>query len=415
MGNKIFPPYVEARHREGLLGAYFDCFFNWMQDRGYKCSTMRNYIQCVTSFGNYLHQKGICSIHQLEGASGQRLLVAYKRYCNRRRRYQWRKICALKLYLKVLVQAGIFRNSPLPKNTLLFSETERYITFLRDQKGLNEETISQHIRLAEKFLRFIGCQKDTSFIPSFGIVDVDKFIEQQASRLCRSFQHPLRSALRSFIRFLYQSQKIQTDLSCLIINPRRYKLQSLPSVLDWAEIQRILDSVDRSTKIGLRDYAILILLATYGLRAGEVGNLKLNDIDWRKETIHITPRKAGKDLWLPLTPQAGKAILKYLKYGRPSSKSREVFLSDHAPLRPLDSNAIGMAIRPYIKLAGLNPPRFGAHLFRHSFATHLNRKGVPLKQISDMLGHRDSKTTNIYTKTATEQLREVALAIPEVR
>lgn len=186
-------------------------------------------------------------------------------------------------------------------------------------------------------------------------------------------------------------------------------------MLTWSEVQKILDSVDRSVKTGLQHYAVLILLATYGLRAGEVTHLKLEDINWREDTIHIPSRKMGKDLWLPLTPQVGKAILEYLKHGRPPSKYHNVFLLTRAPWTPLDRNNIAYVVNRHIQLAGLKPPRHGAHLLRHSFATHLIRAGVPLKHIGDMLGHRNPESTHIYTKTATEQLRQVALEVPEVR
>jgi len=191
-------------------------------------------------------------------------------------------------------------------------------------------------------------------------------------------------------------------------------MESLPRVLNWDEVKKILHSVDLSLKIGLQHYAILILLTTYGLRAGEVAQIKLDDINWRKETIHISQKKSGRDLWLPLTPQVGKAILNYLKRGRPPSKHREIFLLTCAPWNPLTSSNIAYVVRRHIKLAELDAPHRGPHIIRHSFATHLIREGVPLKEIGDMLGHRSPESTHIYTKTATENLREVALEVPEV-
>ena len=179
----------------------------------------------------------------------------------------------------------------------------------------------------------------------------------------------------------------------------------------WA---RNATSVDLSTKAGPQHYAILQLLTTYGLRAGEIAQLRLDNIDWRKETIHIAPGKTGKDLWLPLTAGVGKAILRYLKDRRPPSKYREIFLLTCAPWTPLKSGNIGYVVNRHIKLAGLNLPRGGPHLLRHSFATRLVRAGASLKEIGDLLGHRDPESTHTYTKTATERLREVALEMPEI-
>lgn len=412
MHNKIFPtPAIEAKHRNGLLGSHFDCFISWMREYGYSRHSMRFNVQCVTHFGQYLHRRGIRSVHQLEGEAGQKLLFDYRCYCKRRK--YWRRESALKLYLRALHEAGEINS--LESRDSLFHETQQYVIFLTTERNLSESSTQQHIYWAEKFQRFIGCQKSCSSLPTFGITDVDRFIEKEAVRLKRPSQLTLIGCLRSFLRFLYQSGRLPKDLSSLIISPRRYRLESLPSVLTWSEVQKILDSVDRSVKTGLQHYAILILLATYGLRAGEVAHLKLEDINWREETIHIAPRKMGKDLWLPLTPQVGKAILAYLKGRRPSSKHRNIFLLTRAPWTPVDRKNIAYVVNRHLQLAGLNPPRHGAHLLRHSFATHLIRGGVPLKQIGDILGHRSPESTHIYTKTATEQLRQVALEIPEVR
>ncbi len=409
---KIFPTAaVEARHRSGLLGSYFDCFVSWMERHGYSLHSMRFNTQCVTHFGKYLEQQGICSIHQLEGASGKKLLVAYRDYLKGYK--HWRRDAGLKLYIQALEEAAVIVPGP-SRDSSLFQETRQYITFLKNQKGLSDTTIQYHIYWTEKFLHFIGHQENASSLPAFGIADIDRFIEDE------TFQKPviqehLTGVLRSFLRFLHQSGRFSNDLASLIIRPRRYRLGSLPRTLDWDQIQQILRSVDRSTGSGPQHYAILILLALYGLRAGEVANLKLEDIDWGKETIHIALRKAGKDLWLPLIPQVGKAILDYLKHGRPRSKDRHLFLLTRAPWTPLNRHNVASVVDRHIQLSGLDLPRHGPHLLRHSFATHLIRKGLPLKQIGDLLGHRDPESTHIYTKTAIEQLREVALDAPEVR
>ena len=311
-----------------------------------------------------------------------------------------------------LEEAGVLRNSD-SSNSSLFYETQRYIDFLESQRGLCEGSIGNHTRWAEKFLEFLGCQKGISSLPTFEISDVDRFVEQEAVLLRRASQQTLTRVLRSFLRFLYQSGKLTSDLSYLVTNPRHYKLETLPRVLDWDEVQKVLGSVDRSTKTGRQHYAILALLTAYGLRAGEVARLKLEDIDWRKETIYIAPGKTGQDLRLPLIPQVGKAILAYLKRGRPSSKYREIFLLTKAPWTPFDRHNISYVVDRHIQLAGLSPSRRGSHLLRHSFATNLIRKGVRLKEIGDILGHRNSESTHLYTKTAVENLREVALEVPE--
>ena len=412
MHEKVFPtPAIEAKHRQGMLGQHFDYFLTWMQKHGYSRYSIHFRIQCITHFGKYLKERGINSIHQLEGAQGQKLLAAYRKYCQDQG--HWHRDSRLKLYIQALEEAGILRSLP-PKDSSLYPETKQYSNFLKNQKGLSDGSIRHHLYWTEKFLHFLGYQKDTSSLPSFGIADIDRFMEEAAVSLQRATIQGLSGSLRGFLRFLYQSGKLATDLSCLLVSPRRYKLESLPRVLSWGEVKRIIESVDRSSRTGPQHYAILVLLANYGLRAGEVAHLKLRDINWRRKSIRITPRKSGKDLYLPLTSQVAQAITDYLKRGRPASKCRELLLLSCAPFKPLTSQNIAYVVNRHLQLAGLGLSVRGPHLIRHSFATHLMRKGVPLKYISDLMGHRSLASTHIYTKTATEHLREVALEVPEV-
>lgn len=413
MHNKIFlNPDSEAKHRGGLLGTYFDLFVRWMQEHGYSWSKIRFHVQCVTHFGKYLEQSSVRSIHELEGVRGQDLFAEYEQYW-KTEGYR-RRNCGLQHYRQSLEEAGVLKTQP-SDFFFRFHQTKRYVEFLKNIRGLNNHTIHRHIFWVEKLLEFLGVEEKTSLLPAFGIADIDKFIEQKELRLKRPTQAEIASVFRCFLRFLYQTGKLTIDLSPLVTRPRRYKLESLPRVLNWSEVQKILSSVNRSSTAGSRDYAILVLLATYGLRAGEVARLRLEDINWRKETIHIAPGKTGKTLWLPLTPQAGKVILGYLKHGRPPSKYREVFLRARAPRTSITRYGITCIVRRYIQLADLDPPRRGAHLLRHSFATQLIRGGASLKEIGDLLGHRDPESTHIYTKTATEHLREVAIDVPEVK
>ena len=398
-------PAVEKKHHKGLFGPYFDYYLRWMQERGYSRNSIRVNIEKVSRFGQYLKRRCIHAINQLEGAMGQKLLADYGKYC---RKYH-KNNSGLQIYIRILQESGAITR---PNNQLF--EIKQYEHYLKTQKGLNDITICGYSYWVDKFLRFIKYQNEIS-IPSFGISEVDKFIIQESIRLKNTSKRMVASAIRSFLRYLYLSGKLNSDLSILISYPRQYKFQSLPRVLSQYEIQKILNSIDRRTKLGLRDYAILILLTTYGLRAGEVIRLKLEDIDWRNETIHISPRKTGKDLWLPLIPQVGNAILKYLKYSRPNSSFRELFFRAIAPKTALTKSAVSCMVRRHINKIGLKVPEQGSRILRHSFATCLIRNGASLKQIADLLGHRNLDSTHIYTKTATEKLREIALDIPGVK
>jgi site-specific recombinase XerD len=402
---------AETPHRQGLLGSHYDCFVTWMMDRGYSVFTMRRLLWHVTYFGRYLKRRHVESIDQLEGPAGRKLLASYARRLKRKgysRRYP-----GVRVFVRALRETGALAPAG-PQGALLLPVMQEYTVFLRDQKGICEGNIrGRHMYYLGSFLRFLGWREEDASVPPFGIADIDRFIEHVGVRLKRTTVSIVTGVLRGFVRFLYQTGKRDTDLSPLITSPRQYKLQSLPAVLQWSDVRKVLGAVDRSARNGARDYAILVLLATYGLRAGEAARLKLEDIDWRRRTLHIAPGKTGKDRWLPLTPQAGKAVLQYLKHGRPRSEHREVFLIARAPRTPINYGSISHLVSRCIRHAGLDPPRRGAHVLRHSFAAHLFRGGASLKGIGDLMGHQCPESTHIYTKSVADRLREAALEVPE--
>ena len=171
----------------------------------------------------------------------------------------------------------------------------------------------------------------------------------------------------------------------------------------------MFEVVDRRSSIGKRDYAMLLLLVTYGLRGGEVAALTLDDIDWKRERIRIPERKAGHSTGYPLTPIIGEAILSYLQQARPSVSHRSVFCRAFAPYRPLHCQSISSRVSRYLRKAGVQVARAGTHSLRHTCVQRLVEADLPFKTIGDYVGHRSPSSTQIYTKVAIESLREVAL------
>jgi len=215
---------------------------------------------------------------------------------------------------------------------------------------------------------------------------------------------------------LHGSGRTALDLSGTVIGPRIYDDEQVPSALRPEEIQAVLEATrqDRSP-IGRRDYAFLMLLAAYGLRAGEIVTLRLENIDWQKEILRMRHSKTGAVSELPLLREPGEAVLSYLRKARPESERREVFLQVRAPYRPYKGGSIlNCVIGARLKAAGITPlGRKGPHAFRHARAVSLLRAGVPLKIIGDVLGHRSAESTAVYLKLATEDLRVVCLNIPK--
>jgi len=244
--------------------------------------------------------------------------------------------------------------------------------------------------------------------------DVEAFVHGAGERQSRvSLQHTV-AQLRGFLRFLASGGRVRPSLDRQIDTPRVYRQEQLPRSLPWPTVRRLLQSVDRRTPDGLRDYAMLFLIATYGLRACEIVALTLDGIDWRGRRLHVPPRKTGTPLVLPLTDAAGTILLRYLRRGRPASPRRELFLRQRAPAGVLKPTAVSEVFQKWVRRSGLPIPFHGPHCLRHSFAVALLRRGVGLKTLGDLLGHRTAESTCAYLRLATDDLREVALTVPPV-
>jgi integrase len=245
------------------------------------------------------------------------------------------------------------------------------------------------------------------------IVDIDAYVQWRVHSLQRSAKKSVAIHLRSFLRYLHGIGRIR-DLSSAVLVPKLYPHEGIPSALRPEEIEKVLRSARRDrSPIGLRDYAILTLLSTYGLRAGEITALRLDDIDWSHDRFRVHHSKTGVHSELPLLRAPGEAILDYLRKGRPKTTQREVFLRACAPYRALHGSSVHSVLEPRLKAAGVIPQgKRGPHAFRHAKAAALLRADVPLKVIGDVLAHRSAASTTVYLKLDLEQLRGIALEIP---
>jgi integrase len=217
------------------------------------------------------------------------------------------------------------------------------------------------------------------------------------------------STLRAFLRYLHRQDIIATDLSRSVPRGRSYPQASIPRAIPWSSLQRVLEVVDRRAPLGKRDYAILLLLISYGLRAREISALQLEDIDWRQEQLHVSGRKGGHSTIYPLSATVGEAIIEYLRFARPQIEERRLFLLSRSPFTPLEPDALSRRAAVYLRAAGIEVPRPGSHTFRHSCVQHLVEADVPFKVIGDYVGHRTPAATQVYGKVALHKLRELAL------
>jgi site-specific recombinase XerD len=298
-----------------------------------------------------------------------------------------------------------------------FSQTlcAEYTRWLDEQRGLATETICDLAAEARRFLLWYGQHKSTDTLRAITIADIDAYLLARNPSLRRVSRKGVAQRLRCFLRFVYATGRTERDFAPSVMAPTLYAFESIPSVLRPEEIRAVeqVTRKDQSPK-GLRDYAIVLLLSTYGLRAGEITRLRLDDIDWRADRFWVHHTKTGARSVLPMLPAVGEALLAYLRRGRPKTDVREIFIRARAPYRGFDSgSSLYTAIRRRLEAAGVQPGgKRGPHTFRHARAVSLLRSGVPLKVIGDMLGHRSAASTTPYLKLATEDLRDVALEIP---
>jgi integrase/recombinase XerD len=293
-----------------------------------------------------------------------------------------------------------------------------YTQWLGDFRGLAAETISGHREFVSRLLGWLGERATTSTLADLTVGDIDSFLAAQAPRWRRTTRKSAALYLRSFLRYLHGRRLIVRDLSRAVIAPRVYELENIPSTLKGDDITAVLSVVrqDKSAK-GRRDLAILTLLTTYGLRAGEITALRLEDIDWRREHVRVRHSKTGHETLLPLVKPVGDALVAYLQKGRPKVAAREIFIRVRAPYRPFrNGSSLYTGVVRRLEEAGVTwQGKHGPHAFRHARAVSLLRAAVPSKVIGDVLGHRASASTAVYLKLATDDLRKIALDVPEVK
>jgi site-specific recombinase XerD len=284
--------------------------------------------------------------------------------------------------------------------------------YLRQERGLCEATIKHYTPVVSTFIaeRFpAGVLLDFHHISAS---DIAEFVGKQAERITTKHATIVVTALRSFLRHLFYRGAIDTDLAACVPTIATWSLSSVPKYLPAEQIQRVLDSCDRHTVAGKRDYAILLLLARLGLRAGEVVALTLDDIDW--EAGVITVKGKGKRIaQMPSPVEVGAAMADYIRQARPACSTRRVFIREKAPLVGFaNSIAICSLVNRALERAGVQSSYRGSHLFRHSLATEMLKQGASLPEIGDLLRHRRPDTTAIYAKVDLVSLRSIALPWP---
>jgi len=400
---------ASKRLRDDPLVPYLSSFAASLQEEGYATVTMQSKLGLLADFAKWLGHRGT-SARELD----EHHAAAFVSSRQRKHRVHRGDRETLRQFLAHLRNRDIIPGpvGPISDRSPLGDILNRYELHLRSERGLAPATVVNYVPIARKFLveRF---RKKEILLRELHAPDISAFVLRHAHTMsCRRAQL-MTTAFRSFFRFLFQSGELQANLSPAVPTVADWRLSTVPKYLMPDEVARVVGSCDRQTSTGRRDYAILLLLARLGLRAGEIVALRLEDIDWRAGDILIRGKGLLHDR-MPLPVDVGEALTSYLRVDRPACKTRRAFVCMKAPRSGFAGpSTVTTIVRRAFDRAGLCPAFKGAHVMRHSLATTMIRSGASMSEIGEVLRHRSPSTTEIYAKLDFEGLRSLAHPWPD--
>lgn len=293
-----------------------------------------------------------------------------------------------------------------------FSELlSAYRRHLTDLRGLAPSTTDQHLSTVMEFLSQSVSAR--SRLEDLSAEVVERFVVSTGRRIRRQTSQHTVARLRAFLRYCHDHHITVRRLDA-IDTPRTYRDELPPRAIDWDLVKRLLNSIDLDSRAGRRDLAILHLMAHYGLRPSEIASLTIDAIDWRARTLRVEQRKTRSALLLPLTDRTVSLLRGYLRRGRPHTTHSGLFLRTRTPAGPITHYTVGDVFKKRARESGLALAGHSAYGLRHGFAMRLLNRGVGVKAIGDLLGHRTLESTCVYLRLQTDALREVALPIPRL-
>lgn len=400
-------PSSVAELRAGPFGQLVEEFAAYLHDRGHAFKVAQAYVRRADRITRWLAAKGLSL-----GALDERRCQAFLRSRSGRLRVSFTRD-GVRHFLQMLRAKGIVPTLPIKPMNDVRRLVAEYDTYLRDVAGLAPATRLSRTRFAREFLQSVFGD---------GVIHVERLLPKHVHAFVASFGRAgciasvpvAASSLRRFLRWLQLQGDCSAALILAVPTFRMYKHASLPKVLTDCQVRSLLETFDRSTPVGRRDYAMTLCQVGLGLRASEVAGLTLEDIDWRKGTIRIAAGKSRQDRLLPLSKRVGRAVIEYLRRGRPTTMCRSLFVRFTIPAGTAATCRLvrGVVRRAFAKVEGCQSWT-GTHPLRRTAATRMYRRGASLKQVADVLGHRCLDTTAIYAKVNLEQLAAVALPWPK--
>jgi len=399
---------VVSRPFEGPLAEHIAGFAEWAREQGYARYSRYRQVLLAACFSRWLGQQSV-SVPRVSSEHAARYLRSRARHVQ----IQRGDAAALGHFVGLLRRQGVLPAEKTPSRRLTPVEqaVDGFARYLRNERMLAEAAVVNYVPFVRRFLA--GRFGDRPLrLSRLCASDIMQFVQGQAPRLHLKRAKLLTTALRSFLHYARYRGDIAGDLAAAVPTVANWSMTSIPRAIPADAVRWLLTSIHRRTAIGRRDYAILLVLARLGLRAGEVARLELEDIDWNAGSLSVQG-KGDQHSTLPLPADVGAAIAAYLRFGRPPSNSRRVFLRAKAPIRGLlGPQAVSSLVQHNLARSGVQAPSHGAHQFRHALATEMLRQGASLTEIGEVLRHRSPQTTMIYAKADLESLRTLALPWP---
>jgi site-specific recombinase XerD len=407
--------YVLARLRGGALGGILDDVAAHLKKRGHTPRVGQSYLCAAGHFSHWLDLKRISpnAVGEVTIAS---FLEGHLPRCKCRGPHGLRchMRAALDHVLTVLRAQGVATPLQRPEPTPLDRILDAFKTYRQDTCGASEATSRGNVWYVRRFLVSLYGTGEID-LRRLGPKELIGFVLEQTRKYSPGAAGLVRTALRSFLRFAQVAGLCEGTLVAAVPKVAHWRQANLPRGLSDEQLTALLTSFDLTTATGRRDYAMVSCMAGLGLRAGEVAALLLDDVDWRAGTLRVGRGKERRASVLPLPAPVGRALVDYLRRGRPHTDDRHMFVRHQLPVgQPLSSSAVTAAVRLAFTRARLTVPFKGAHVLRHTAATRMVRAGASLKQVADVLRHRSLETTAIYAKVDLATLTEVALPWPEV-
>lgn len=395
--------------RSGPLSEHIDDLAGDLRRQSYARTTARHILCLAGELSRFAYATGVSDAAQIDEMLVRRFLE--KLACEGSFRGAPN---AMRHVLEHLRSRGVIASVPsIPRKDPFAELLGRYDDHLHKVRGLASETREGYLREARRLLAWLHEHHGDRPIGELSGPDVLGFVTDRLKRGMGKSRNHVCSSARIFLRFLRWEGITQADLSRVVPRAPRWRLDSIPKHLPWKQVRSLLDSIDTSHPEGMRDRALLLLIAGLGLRNHDVRTLEPGHIDRRRGEIRLPRTKGRRERLLPLPQEIGAALADYLLHGRPPLNVPYVFIRHRAPQGPLKtSHSVGAIILRHLKHAGIDAPSRGARLLRHSLATRMVNAGVPIKEIADVLGHASIDTTAIYTKVDTTSLADVALPFP---